>query len=139
MGIISNDLDYRNKNPFELDKLNSELDNLGKIHLVESTTPSSDYYVIEDKIKHIASVFQNGKFIEKINTATGVNPGDALTVTKTDDNGNLINKAGNMSTPAGMFRIISSDKYHGSPSFTRGKISESKYPIRDKHNKILYN
>jgi len=125
--IIPPEMDYRFKDPHQLDEINSTSDNPSKIHLFESTTPTNDYYVVEDKATHIATVYSMGKPIETINTATGKNKGDKLTVTSTGGKGkdaNIVSGAGNMSTPAGMFRISSTGTYHGETSFQRSKINE---------------
>ena len=119
------EIDYRYKTPFELDVVNSSLSNEEKIKLYESVTPSGDFYVIEDKKNHVVNVMNyKGDVIESYNSVSGRNKGDALTITYTGGTGKIKDGAGNLSTPSGMFRITGSGKYHGSPSFTRGKINE---------------
>lgn len=119
--------DYRYKDPFELDELNSSTSNPDKIHLFESTTPTADYYVVEDKASHTANVFSNGKLITSVNTVTGKNKGDDLTWTTTGGKGKnapILSGKGNMSTPAGMFRVGSTGIHHGVKSFQRSKVYE---------------
>jgi lipoprotein-anchoring transpeptidase ErfK/SrfK len=82
---------------------------------------------VEDKKAHTATVYQSGKPIVTVNTATGKNKGDDLTVTTTGGRGKdgpIIHGAGNMSTPAGMFRINSTGIYRGNKSFQRSKVYE---------------
>jgi LysM repeat protein len=121
---VPKELDYRYKTPFELDKINT-ISNEQKINLYETTTPTSDFYVIEDKKDHVVKLMNNkGELIKQYDSVSGRNKGDALTVTYTDKNKKIKDGAGNLMTPSGMFRITSSGEYHGVPSFTRGKVSE---------------
>jgi LysM repeat protein len=119
---IPAEVDYRKKTPFELDELNKKLSNEDKIKYAENGNRGT--YVIEDKVNHKINVYQNGKLVEQVDSATGLNKGDRLTVTHTDKSGRLLSGQGNMSTPAGMFRISSIGEYHGVPSFQRSKINE---------------
>jgi len=121
---LPKELNYSYMSPFELDEINQNLDNEDKIHLVEKTTPSSEYYVVEDKTTHTARVYKMGKLVETIDTATGASKGDELTVTYTGGTGRLIGGKGNMKTPAGMFRISSTGTHQGHTSFQRSKINE---------------
>ena len=118
-------VNFKKLSPFELDEINATLPDVEKIKLNEQLQPSSRYYVIEDKKNHQVDVMDYaGNVIKSYNSVTGQNPGDALTVTYTGGGKNIISGKGNMSTPAGMFRITGSGEYHGSPSFTRGKIDD---------------
>ncbi len=116
--MIPKGIDYRLATPWELDAINNGSSDSDKIHLFESTTPTAEYYVIEDKIRHTATVYRHGKSVLVVDTATGEKKGDALTVTTKNGKGN------NMSTPAGMFRIGSTSIYRGKPAFQRSKIYE---------------
>jgi len=120
--VIPAAVDYRKKTPFELDSINKKLSDEEKIKYVENG--NKGVYIIEDKVKHLINVYKNNVLVKQIPSATGKNPGDELTVTKTND-GKLINNAGNMKTPAGMFRISSTAIYHNAPSFQRSKIYEN--------------
>jgi len=115
---IPKGMDYRLTNPWELDEINNGSSDSEKIHLFESKTPTAEYYVIEDKIHHIAAVYTHGKSVLVVDTATGKKKGDTMTVTTKNGKGN------NMSTPAGMFRISSTYIYGGKTSFQRSKIYE---------------
>lgn len=42
-----------------------------------------------------------------------------MTVTHTDKSGKIINMAGNLSTPAGVYFTTRSNDYHGAPAFIR--------------------
>lgn len=42
-----------------------------------------------------------------------------MTVTHTDKYGKIINMAGNLSTPAGVYFTTRSNDYHGAPAFIR--------------------
>lgn len=125
--ILLNNTSFTEQTPYELENLNRTLSNLDKIHEYEAISKTPTFYVIEDKQRHTATVYKQGKAIQTFNTATGKNKGDDLTVTTTGGKGKdapLISGAGNMSTPAGMFRISSTGKLKGYPTFQRSKIHE---------------
>ena len=102
-----------------------------------------NFYVIDDKKNNTFSVYKDGKLIRSFkaihgkNSNTGgeydrriVNPDktvsyvkataspDDMTVTYTN-NGHIINKAGNLTTPAGVFFMSPAGEYRGAPSWMR--------------------
>jgi len=126
LSSVPKELNYTHMDPFELEEINQNFNDEDKIHLVEKTTPSSDYYVVEDKKSHIARIYRAGKLIDTVDTVTGASKGDELTVTFTGGKptDKIIEGKGNMKTPAGMFRISSTGIHRGVPSFQRSKVNE---------------
>lgn len=94
-------------------------------------------YVVEDKKAHTLGVYKKWKLLFICKTNSGLSWADYLTKTFATKSGKLVDNAGNMSTPAGVFTISWTGEYHGAPSFTRanknGDIASSMHmaPIID--------
>lgn len=88
-------------------------------------TPHNGNYVITDKKNNELYIFSkdNQLLYKTSDISTGESGNDYNTITYVDDNGNIKNKAGNNSTPAGISVITGTGSYHGFPSFTRGRIN----------------
>lgn len=84
-------------------------------------------YVIIDKKNRKFSIYDkdNNLLYSTSNFSTGQSGEDYNTVTYTDKNGNIINKKGNNSTPAGITEISGKGIYHGYPSFTRARTNSN--------------
>lgn len=96
-------------------------DNLSAIQFVKH---DSNYIVVDKKNKQLVVYDKNNNPVYTTNEiSTGLSGDDYNTITYTKD-GNLINYAGNNSTPAGITTIKNVGLYHGSPSFIRGRINK---------------
>lgn len=84
-------------------------------------------YVIIDKKNRKFSIYDkdNNLLYSTSNFATGESGEDYNTITYADKNGNIINKKGNNSTPAGITEISGKGIYHGYPSFTRSRTNSN--------------
>ena len=84
-------------------------------------------YVIIDKKNRQLSIYDkdNNLLYSTSNFSTGESGEDYNTITYIDKNGNIINKKGNNSTPAGITEISGKGIYHGYPSFTRARINSN--------------
>lgn len=84
-------------------------------------------YVIIDKKNRQFSIYDkdNNLLYSTSNFATGESGEDYNTITYADKNGNVINKKGNNSTPAGITEISGKGTYHGYPSFTRARTNSN--------------
>lgn len=84
-------------------------------------------YVIIDKKNRKFSIYDkdNNLLYSTSNFSTGQSGEDYNTVTYVDKNGNIINKKGNNSTPAGITEISGKGIYHGYPSFTRARTNSN--------------
>lgn len=84
-------------------------------------------YVIIDKKNRQFSIYDkdNNLLYSTSNFATGKSGEDYNTITYVDKNGNIINKKGNNSTPAGITEISGKGIYHGYPSFTRARTNSN--------------
>ena len=84
-------------------------------------------YIIIDKKNRQFQVYDkdNNLLYSTSNFLTGESGEDYNTITYVDKNGNLINKKGNNSTPAGITEISRKGIYHGYPSFTRSRINSN--------------
>lgn len=84
-------------------------------------------YVIIDKKNRQFSIYDkdNNLLYSTSNFSTGQSGEDYNTVTYVDKNGNIINKKGNNSTPAGITEISGKGIYHGYPSFTRARTNSN--------------
>lgn len=78
------------------------------------------FYIIDDKKNNSLGVYQNGMLVKSFKAIHGKNNSiDDMTITKTDANGNIINLAGNMSTPAGYYLSKRTQNYKNAPAFIR--------------------
>lgn len=84
-------------------------------------------YIIIDKKNRQFSIYDkdNNLLYSTSNFATGKSGEDYNTITYVDKNGNIINKKGNNSTPAGITEISGKGIYHGYPSFTRARTNSN--------------
>lgn len=84
-------------------------------------------YVIIDKKNRQFSIYDkdNNLLYSTSNFSTGQSGEDYNTITYADKNGNIINKKGNNSTPAGITEISGKGIYHGYPSFTRARTNSN--------------
>lgn len=84
-------------------------------------------YVIIDKKNRQFSIYDkdNNLLYSTSNFSTGESGEDYNTITYADKNGNVINKKGNNSTPAGITEISGKGIYHGYPSFTRARTNSN--------------
>jgi hypothetical protein len=95
--------------PFsEIEEIESDFNrtasNTDAIHHHYIRNKNTNNYIIDDKKNGHLSIYNQGKLIKRWAAIHGKNKeSDDLTITKTDAKGKLINKGGNMSTPAGVF------------------------------------
>ena len=84
-------------------------------------------YIIIDKKNRQFSIYDkdNNLLYSTSNFSTGESGEDYNTITYVDKNGNIINKKGNNSTPAGITEISGKGIYHGYPSFTRARTNSN--------------
>lgn len=96
--------------------------NLSNVRAIQSV-PHSGNYVIVDKQNQTLNVYdKNNKLLYQThNISTGASGNDYNTITYVDKQGNIKDKQGNNSTPAGITQITGTGTYHGYPSFTRGR------------------
>lgn len=103
----------------EENKLNQK-SNLDIINTYYKNKNNNQIYIIDDKVNNKLSVYKNGILLKQYNAIHGKNSAsDDMTITHTDSNGNIINLAGNLSTPAGVYFTTKGGNYHGAPSFIR--------------------
>lgn len=122
-------------------RLNETLSDKDLINHYYKTHPSDTPYIIDDKKNGKLLVYKNGVLLDSFNAAHGVSgrmysgeerkfpeaanyKADDYTITHLYQSGpkkgKLIDGAGNLSTPAGIFYTTKTDKlYHGAPSFIR--------------------
>lgn len=113
--VVKNFRTFKN----EEDKLNQKSD-LDIINTYHKNKHDNQIYIVDDKLNNKLSVYQNGILLKSYSAIHGKNTNsDDMTITHTDSNGNLINLAGNLSTPAGIYFTTKGGQYHGAPSFIR--------------------
>lgn len=107
----------------EISKIEEELNSKSNLDIINSyhgKYQTNKPYIIDDKASGYISVYNNGKLVKQYKAIHGKDrSSDAMTTTKIDSKGNLINLAGNLSTPAGLYFTTRGNKYHGAPSFIR--------------------
>lgn len=95
----------------------SDLDIINTYHKQKQ---DGQIYLVDDKKNNKLSVYRDGKLLKSYKAIHGKNrESDDMTITYTDSNGKLINLAGNLSTPAGVYFTTKGGMYHGAPSFIR--------------------
>lgn len=116
---ITEEINIRNERQREA-KLNST--NIGAIQGYRH----NGNYVIIDKKNRTLTVYDkdNNPLYTSSDFATGASGNDYNTVTYVDEQGKILNNAGNNSTPAGILEISGKGTYHGYPSFTRARINK---------------
>lgn len=78
------------------------------------------FYLIDDKKNNKLGIYKNGVLIQSFPAIHGKNKElDDMTKTYVDKNGRIINMAGNMSTPAGLYYSNKTGNYHGAPAYMR--------------------
>lgn len=94
--------------------------NLDIINTYHKNKQDNQYYLVDDKQNNKLSVYLNGNLVKSYKAIHGKNKDlDDMTVTHTDKSGKIINMAGNLSTPAGVYFTTRSNDYHGAPAFIR--------------------
>lgn len=94
--------------------------NLDIINTYHKNKNDNQYYLVDDKQNNKLSVYLNGNLVKSYKAIHGKNKDlDDMTVTHTDKSGKIINMAGNLSTPAGVYFTTRSNDYHGAPAFIR--------------------
>lgn len=94
--------------------------NLDIINTYHKNKYDNQYYLVDDKQNNKLSVYLNGNLVKSYKAIHGKNKDlDDMTVTHTDKSGKIINMAGNLSTPAGVYFTTRSNDYHGAPAFIR--------------------
>lgn len=110
----------------ELEKQYNEASDIDIINGWYKRNPSNEYYIIDDKKNNKLGLYRNGVLVREFPAIHGKNKElDDMTKTFTDENDNIIDGAGNMSTPAGLYYSSYSGLYHGSPAYMR----QTKYMI----------
>lgn len=95
----------------------SDLDIINTYHKQKQ---DGQIYLVDDKKNNKLSVYSNGKLLKSYKAIHGKNrESDDMTITPTDSKGKLINLAGNLSTPAGVYFTTKGGMYHGAPNFIR--------------------
>lgn len=103
----------------EEEKINQK-SNIDIINTYYKNKNNNQIYIIDDKVNNKLSVYRNGVLLKQYNAIHGKNiSSDDMTITHTDNKGNIINLAGNLSTPAGVYFTTKGGNYHGAPSFIR--------------------
>lgn len=112
--------EYMDMRQLEAEEAQANRENLSAIM---SADHDSNYGIL-DKKNHTLTIYSKyGKELLKTDKIiTGKSGNDYNTYTKTDDNGELLDSQGNMSTPAGITVISGMGTYHGYPSFTRARV-----------------
>lgn len=94
--------------------------NLDIINTYHKNKYDNQYYLVDDKQNNKLSVYLNGNLVKSYKAIHGKNKDlDDMTVTHTDKSGKIINMAGNLNTPAGVYFTTRSNDYHGAPAFIR--------------------
>lgn len=114
----------------EEDEINNSGDNL---RVIQSKRHDSNYVVIDKKNGTLNIYDKNNKLIKSVNQIkTGDSRDDYNTITyvesnkRNKDGGKAIkDKVGNMSTPAGITIITSTQPYYGHASFSRGRVDSN--------------
>lgn len=95
----------------------SDIDIINSYHQRNNT---NEFYIIDDKKNDRIGVYKNGQLVKQFKAIHGkAKDLDDITVTKTDSRGELINLAGNLSTPAGYYITTKTSDYNGAPAFMR--------------------
>lgn len=94
--------------------------NLDIINTYHKNKHDNQYYLVDDKQNNKLSVYFNGNLVKSYKAIHGKNKDlDDMTVTHIDKSGKIINMAGNLSTPAGVYFTTRSNDYYGAPAFIR--------------------
>lgn len=94
--------------------------NLDIINTYHKNKQDNQYYLVDDKQNNKLSVYLNGNLVKSYKAIHGKNKDlDDMTVTYTNKSGKIINMAGNLSTPAGVYFTTRGNDYHGAPAFIR--------------------
>lgn len=94
--------------------------NLDIINYYHRNNADNQYYLVDDKLNNKLSVYLNGNLVKSYKAIHGKNKHlDDMTITYVDENGDIKNLAGNLSTPAGVYFTTKGSEYHGAPSFMR--------------------
>lgn len=95
-------------------------DNLQAIQSI----PRTRNYVVLDKAEGKGYIYSpNNEILSTFVIATGKSGDDYNTITYVDEDGNLIDGAGNMATPAGISRVNGELTYHGYPALRRARYN----------------
>lgn len=97
--------------------------NKDNISAIQGYRHNDNYVIIDKKNRNLQVFDKNNKLLyETSDFSTGASGDDYNTITKIDENGRLIDMAGNNSTPAGILRITGKGTYHGYPAFVRSRL-----------------
>lgn len=118
-GIIAKDINIRKEREREADF------NKQNITAIQNYR-HSDNYIIADKKNRTLTIYDknNNPLYVTRDFATGASGDDYNTITQVDSKGDIKNKVGNNSTPAGILEISGINTYHGYPSFTRARVNK---------------
>jgi len=96
----------------------SDVDIINHYHKTQKTGKA---YMIDDKANGRTSVYRNGQLIKSYVSVHGKAADlDDMTITYVDKKTKeIIDGAGNMSTPAGVYKLVPSGRYYGAPAFMR--------------------
>ena len=119
------DTEYKPKvrNINEVAKIEEDLNNKSNLDIINyyhSIKKTGEPYIVDDKLNNKIHIYKDGILLKSYRAIHGKNRKlDDMTVTKTDKNGKIINLAGNLSTPAGIFFSTRTLDYHGAPAWMR--------------------
>ena len=119
------DTEYKPKvrNINEVAKIEEDLNNKSNLDIINyyhSIKRTGEPYIVDDKLNNKIHIYKDGILLKSYRAIHGKNRKlDDMTVTKTDKNGKIINLAGNLSTPAGIFFSTRTLDYHGAPAWMR--------------------
>lgn len=116
---VIKDVDIREERRLE-DRLN-----LSDITAIQGYKHNDNYIIIDKNNRQLIVYDKNNNPLYVTNDfSTGLSGDDYNTITYTNDNGTIINNAGNNSTPAGILEISGKGMFHGYPSFTRARTNK---------------
>lgn len=93
--------------------------------IIKSGKHDSNYAIVDKKNQKIEVFNKDGELLYDSKVQTGASGEDFNTITYVDNNGHIINHAGNDSTPAGITRISYKGKYKGRACFVRSRYNSS--------------
>lgn len=116
-------VDYYRQVRKSLEDQYAQEDTYDNLQAIQSI-PRTRNYVVFDKAAGKGYIYSpNNEVLSTFVIATGKSGDDYNTITYVDKNGNLIDGAGNMSTPAGISRVNGEVTYYGYPALRRGRYN----------------
>lgn len=102
--------------------METEINKMSDEDIIKSVDHKSNYAIVDKKNKKLTVYSPSGDILYSTNNiGVGASGDDYNTYTKTK-NGELVSRAGNMSTPAGITRVSGIGEYHGQKSFQRARF-----------------